>query len=145
MAVARSQTCCDGVAVLAEHQDVSVEVVDLRIVEQHGADVVEGRDHRRAGQDLLRLLGRRAGGHRQREGPLLVEAERVDAVDDDLAGELGGQRPEQVGMALVGHGDDHQVGLGRRRVVRAADLADVGVRGGDVLGPFGGPAADDDR
>ena len=54
---------------------------------QHGAEVMEGTDHLTAREHRGSLLGRRPLGHREGEGPLLVEAERVDAVDDDLASE----------------------------------------------------------
>ena len=56
-----------------------------RVVEQAGADVVERADHRRARQDPLRLLGGGPVRDVERVGAVLVEAERVHAVDDDLA------------------------------------------------------------
>ena len=56
-----------------------------------------------SGSSCCASCGRRAGGHSQRERAPLVEAERVDAVDDDLAGQLRGQGREQVGMTVVRH------------------------------------------
>ena len=79
-----------GLAVLSQYQHVIVKVVDRWIIEQNGADVMKSGDHRGVGEQLLRFLRCRAGCHSQRKWPLLVEAERVDAVDDDLAGQLCG-------------------------------------------------------
>ena len=126
----------DGVAVLAEHQHVPLEVVDLRVVEQHGGDVVERRDHRRVGQDLLRLLGRRAGGDREREGACLSKPSGLTQSTTILPASSVASDAEQVGVALVGHGDDDQVGSRRpSRCRRRVTSTDVGVRGRDLLRP----------
>ena len=79
-----------GLAVFTQYQHVIVKVVDRWVIEQDGADVMESGDHRGVGEQLLRFLRCRAGCHSQRKRSLLVEAERVDAVDDDLAGQLSG-------------------------------------------------------
>ena len=92
--------------------------------------MVERGDHGRVRQDPLGLLGGRAVGDREGVRALLVEAERVDAVDDDLAGELSGQRRQQVGVTLVRHGDDDQVRRGRLVVAAAGDAVDADGLGG---------------
>ena len=50
---------------------------------------------------------------RQGVGALLVEAERVDAVDDELAGEFLAQRLQGLAVAVPRHGDDHDVAAAR--------------------------------
>ncbi len=77
-----------GLAVVAEHQHVGVDRVDGLVEQQHGTDVVEGTDDPAVRQDRRRLLRGAALLDPQRIGPLLVEAQRVDAVDDHLAGQL---------------------------------------------------------
>ena len=108
-----------ALAVVAENQDVGLDPVDLGILEQARADVVEGADDAGPGEDRGGLLGGGALLDLEGERPLLVEAERVDAVDDDLARELGGQRPQQLGVAVPRHHDEYDVrgrcGLGVRR------------------------------
>jgi hypothetical protein len=67
------------------------------------------------------LLGGAALLDRQGVGTLLVEAERVDAVDDELAGQLTGQLLQQRAVAVPGDRHDHDVtGPGGRGVVGAA-------------------------
>ena len=80
-----------GLAVVAQDEHVQIDLGDLRVQQQDGRDMVEGGDHAAAGQDLGGLLGGAALLDLEREGALLVEAERVDAVDDDLSGQLGPQ------------------------------------------------------
>src|SRR5687767_6184563 len=79
-----------GLTVLTKYQHVIVKVVDRCVIEQNGADVMESGDHRGVGEQLLRFLCGRAGCHSQWKWPLLVEAKRVDTVDNDLAGQLSG-------------------------------------------------------
>src|SRR5262249_29658126 len=45
--------------------------------------------------------------HGQRVGALLVEAERVDAVNHELAGRVRAQRLQDLGGAVPRHGGDH--------------------------------------
>ena len=65
-------------------------VVDALVEQQHRADVVERGDDPAARQHGRGLLGGAALLDGQRVRALLVEAERVDAVDDDLALERAG-------------------------------------------------------
>ena len=95
---------------------------------------------RDSGQQRGGLLGGGALVDVQGEGALLVEAERVDAVDDDLAGEGVGERRQQLRVALPGHGDDHDVGVaGAAAVVSpghaVADVRRDGRRPGGVTRP----------
>jgi hypothetical protein len=133
---------------LPQHQDVGVDRRDLRVVEHDGADVVERSDHDRVRQQRRRLLGRRAVGHLEREAALLVETDRVHAVDHDLAGEGLGERSQQLGVPVVRHRDDHDVrGRGRIGVAETLDVAarGLGQLGGDLAGAFRVPAADHGR
>lgn len=85
------------------------------------------------GAALLDLEGVRA---------LLVEAQRVDAVHDELAGEVLAQRLQGLGVALPRHRDDDDVAAaGAFGVVGALDAEAQFPRGG--LGAVGGPGADD--
>ena len=73
-------------------------------------------------QDHGGLLGGTALRHGQLIRALLVEAHRVDAVHDDLAGQLGGQRLQQLLMAVVRHRDDDDLACrGGSGVVRPRD------------------------
>ena len=76
---------------------------------RHGGQVVERADHVRVGQQRGRLLGDPALRDVEHVGAELVEAHRHDAVDDDLAGQRGGQLGQRRGVPGVGDGDDHQV------------------------------------
>ena len=81
----------------------------------------------------------------ERVGALLVEAQRVHAVDDDLARELRGEGGEQLAVPVPRHRHDHDVaGLGRARVVGAGDAAPGGggQLGRGVAGALGAAAAD---
>ena len=81
---------------------------------------------------------------RQRERSLLVEAERVDAVDDDLAGERLAQGLEQRGVAVPRDRDDDDVGGARAVLVREAFDAEADLRR-DGRRTCGIARADDDR
>ena len=131
-----------GFAVVAEHQDVQVDRVDLGIEQQDRGDVVERRHHPAAGQQRGGLLGRTPLGDRQRVGAALVEAERVHAVHDDLARQLIGQRGQQVTVALPRHrGDYHAGAAGGVGVGQALDAVPDLPRGGG--GAFGASGPDD--
>ena len=128
-----------GFAIVAEHQDVQVDRVDLGIEQQDRGDMVERRHHPAAGQQRGGLLGRTPLGDRQRVGAALVEAERVDAVHDDLARQLIGQRGQQVTVALPRHrGDYHAGAAGGVGVGQAQDaVPDLPRGGGGALGASG--------
>ncbi len=68
---------------------------------------------------------------------MLVEAHRVHAVDDNLAGELGGERCDQRAVTLPWHRHDHDVGLARGRgVLQSPDArprAEASGRGGRTI------------
>ena len=108
---------------------------------------MERRGHAGLGQQLLGLLGGAALLDGQGVGPLLVEADRVDAVDEDLALEGLGEALERLGVRLPRDRGEHDVGLGGAGgVVGAADVVDAGglaVLARRVLGALGGPGADD--
>src|SRR5690606_20336567 len=94
------------------------------------------------GEQCGGLLGGAALLRLQRVGALLVEAERVDAVDDQLSGEFLAERLERLAVAVPGHGDDHDVAAaGRLGVVGALDAVPELLGGG--AGALGGPGADD--
>ena len=108
---------------------------------------MEGADDGRVGQQRGRLLGRRALLDLEDEGAPLVEAERVHAVDDDLAGQRGGEALEQVAVPVPRHRDDDDVARGGGAlVVRAGDVAAgrLGQRLAVSLGALGAAAADHD-
>src|SRR6185437_5680666 len=131
-----------GLAVVAEHQDVQVDRVDLGIEQQDRGDVVERRHHPAAGQQVGGLLGRTPLGDRQRVGAALVEAERVHAVHDDLSRQLTGQGGQQVTVALPRHrGDYHAGAAGGVGVGQALDTVPDLLRGGG--GAFGASGSDD--
>ena len=69
---------------VTEDENVCVDHVDRLIKEQDRRDVMEGRDDTAVGKDARSLLGGRSFFDAQCEGTLLIEAERVHAVDDDL-------------------------------------------------------------
>jgi glycosyltransferase XagB len=124
-----------GVPVVAEHEHVQVDLLDLGVEQQHGGHVMERAHHRAPGEHGGRLLSRAAPGHLQREAAARVEAERVHAVDHDLALERTGQPRQQVDVALPRHRRDHQVGgPGRVLVGRPGHLRRRADRGRGGLG-----------
>jgi hypothetical protein len=136
-----------GVAVLGEDEHVQVDLVDLGVGEQRRADVVESRADPGVGQQRGGLLGGAALRHLQRVRALLVEAERVHAVDHDPAGQRRGEVREQVGVAGPRNGDDDHVGVAGVGVVAAGQHPVDGARQGGQLGgglgaPVGGAGAD---
>jgi hypothetical protein len=105
---------------------------------------VEGGDHRGLREQLLCFLGCGAGWYPQREGSSLVEAKWIDAVDDDLAGQLICQGGQQCGVTVIGHRDNDQFGGRSVGVAAAGDLPrafQLCVLGGELFGSLGRPAA----
>ncbi len=135
-----------GLAVVAQHEHVHVHFGHGQVGEQHGGHVVERGGDARLRQQQFGLLGGAALGDGQRERALLVEAERVHAVDDDLPGELVAQRRQQVAVAVPRDRDQHDVRVGGAvGVVRAPHVAtgDVDDLLGRQLGSLGAAGADD--
>ena len=60
-------------------------------------------------QDTRGLLSRRAFRHGQSEGTLLVEAERIHAINDDLACECTTEALQERTVAVPGHRHDDDV------------------------------------
>ena len=89
---------------------------------------MEGAHDPRPRQQGLRLLGG-AALDVQHERAMLVEAERVDAVDDDLAGELVDQGGQRLLVGVERHGQQDDVGLGRAGRVVGAPHRQVARRG----------------
>ena len=105
--------------------------LDLRVLQQHRGQVVEGGGDPGVGQQGGGLLGGAALVRLEGVRALLVEAERVDAVDDELAGERLAQRLQGLGVALPRHGHDHDVAAaGALGVVGALDAEPELVGGG---------------
>ena len=133
--------------VLAEDEHIGVDLADLAVEEQNGRDVVERRDDGAPGEDRGGLLRRTSIRYDEGERTLLVEAERVDAVDDDFPGERLGEPLEQCAVSLIRNRDDDDVGrrghlgIGRPAHRQVALLAELVRRG---LSPAGVPGADDD-
>ncbi len=126
-----------GGPLLAEHHHIGVDPLDRLVLEQHRRQVVEGRGHPGVRQQGGCLLGGAALLRDEREGALLVEAERVDAVHHDLAGQLLAEGGEGGGVPVPGHRHDDDVALtGGGGVVRAAhpeaDRVRRGLRAGRV-------------
>ncbi|MEY9488969.1 hypothetical protein RKD26_004763 [Streptomyces calvus] len=97
---------------------------------------------RESGSSAAALLGGAALLRLERVGALLVEAERVDAVDDELAGQFRAQGLQGRAVAVPGHGDDDDVAApGRLGVVGALDAVPEFLRGGPCA--FGRAGADD--
>ncbi len=90
--------------------------------------MVEGCHHSAAGQQGGGLLRCTALGNRQGIRAALVEAERVHAIDHDLAGEFGRQAGQQLAVVLVGDSDN----LRRGESISVAAMLRVGNR----TGPF---------
>ena len=133
-----------GVPFVAENQHIEVDLFDLRVEQQHGRHVVERAHHRAAAEHGGRLLSGAALGHRQRVGAAVIKADRVHAVDHDLAVERTGQPSQQFGVALPGHRRDHQVGgPGRILVGRPGHLRRGADGGRSGFGTPGVPRADD--
>ncbi len=76
---------------------------------------MEGADHRAFRQQRLGALSRRAALDVKDERALLVEAQRVHAVDDDLADQHIGDGGDRGVVARPGNGDQHHVRRGRPR------------------------------
>src|SRR3954469_2490911 len=107
---------------------------------------MEGRDHPAPWQGGSSLLRSGALGDGQGEGALLVEAERVHAVDHKLSRKHVLKLRKQFTVALPRNGDDNDVAAaGRSQVVIAADetSCSLGQLGGGRLCSRGAPAAND--
>ncbi len=101
------QICC--LPVIADHEHISVEVGHRQIEQEYGAEMVERPHHLRAREDRRRLLGCRALRHRERIGALLVKAQRIDAINDDLADQLPLDSDKSLAVPIPGNSDDHNV------------------------------------
>ena len=113
-----------AVLALAEHQDVGVDRGDLRVVEHDRADVVERRDHVESGSSAAASCAADPSGTGERVRALLVEAERVHAVDHDLAGEHRRPATAAVGVTVVrARHDDDVAGRGSIGVAEPAYVA----------------------
>jgi len=100
-----------GVPVVAEHQDILVDGLDLRIQQQDRRNVMERGHHPAVREYLGGLLGRAALRDGQRVGAVAVEAQRVHAVHHDLADQFRGEHRQQVTVAFIGDRGDDQARL----------------------------------
>ena len=112
-----------GLAIIADHQDIRVDAVDIGVQQQHRRNMVESPNHLALGQDRGGLLSGRALCHRQCECTLLVEAKWVDAVHNDLPGKLIDQAMQQLRMPIPRHSNDDNVALRCAVLIRKSNDA----------------------
>ena len=107
------------VAVVAENKDVRFDRAHAVVEQQDRGDVMEGGNNRGVRQNRCRLLRGGSFVDGQRKRPLLVEAQRVHAIHNDLACEIGSEGFEELSVAIPRHRHDDDVAKPRCVLVAA--------------------------